>query len=1104
MINRQFGKVLRPVVLLTVLLALGCAQQMKSVQPETAPEAMVNAEIKSITVSDDASRIEISSDKSIVYTYYMLESPPRLIVDLAQTTSGTLVLPIDVNKGNVKRIDVAKHEFGSGVLSRVDVLLADKVEAVAALDQQDRKRLIITVPVAATAAAATPPAEPVPATAPVAAAAPQVEPAPATVPVAAAPQVAPVAETVQVVDPLPVSGETRAVAPANQGTAMVEKAEKAVTAQEPAAPPVVEAASNVQPAVAEKAAAVEVAEAAVAPAVMPQKEKDAVEPPAAAAAPAKVVLKPGESGLAAIVKQENAIQLEIAGGVDTFRVFRLNQPERLVIDIPKTRNAMAVKVVDINGFALGKARVGGSPEKLRIVFDAVGAAIPAYTVTKNGSGLLIAFGDARKKVEPSQETAAETIAPAKTVESAAAAVVAPAAAVTAAEAAPQAVAETKAAEVAKEVAPQAVAEARPPEVAKAAPAPVAAEPAQAAAVPPVAEVKPAEPAAATFPVAAPVVAAVAKPAAKPAAAAPVVKKMPAPKALPGSVEAVEFTQVDGVSRITIKTSGACVAGQPVRTGKGFMLALKGCRLPAKLQRQLDTRGFDSAINNIAPFPVKGKKPETRIAVNARTPMANSLKRDGDTLQWDFTEPVKVAKPAKAARVPKAVAAADVAVVPPATLDKDMGEAGQEPVKTKNDKAMEDAFVLEKASQPVAKQGKTYSGRKVTLEFSDADIRKIFQLLAEVSNQNFLMSDDVSGTISLKLVNVPWDQALDVILENKGLGMQKDGNIVQIRPKTKMKSLDDEAIEMRLTEEKKMPLSTVLFDVNFATLEDIKTQFIALKSKRPDSSVTSDMRTNKIIVVDIDPNIKKMRSLLESLDVPEKQVMIEARIVEAESSFVRNIGVQWGFGYQDSSASVANINSISGSMGGIVSSGLGTGAAGGGVSAGISFGKLLSNIQLDMRLSAAASVGQVKIVSTPKVLTVNNKAAKISQGQMIPYQNTSSTDGAKTEFIEAALSLEVTPHITADGSVNMKIKASNNTAGVGSPPAINKKEATTELVVRNGETTVIGGIYTDRETDGDQGVPYLSDIPLLGMLFKSNSRGKTKNEMLIFITPKIMN
>jgi type IV pilus assembly protein PilQ len=171
--------------------------------------------------------------------------------------------------------------------------------------------------------------------------------------------------------------------------------------------------------------------------------------------------------------------------------------------------------------------------------------------------------------------------------------------------------------------------------------------------------------------------------------------------------------------------------------------------------------------------------------------------------------------------------------------------------------------------------------------------------------------------------------------------------------------------------------------------------------------------------------------------------------------------------------------------------------------GMSFGKLTSNIQLDMRLSAAATIGQVKIISTPKVVTLNNKAAKISQGQSIPYQTTSA-EGTKTEFVEAALTLEVTPHITADGAVSMKIKASNNSPGTGTPPPINKKEATTELVVANGETTVIGGIYVDSDTESDTGIPFLADIPLLGWLFKSNSKTKTRSELLIFITPKLVN
>ena len=972
MIKRQFGKVLQPFVLLLMLMTSGCAQQMKSVQPDAVPEALVNAELKSITVADDASRIEILSDKPIVYTYYTLDTPPRMVVDIAQTTSGSLQLPMDVNRGSIKRIDVAKHEFGNGVLSRIDVLLAEKVEVVAVLDQQDNKRLILNIP-------APPPSVAVPAMAPAIATAP----------------VMPAAEPVQVVDPQPVTGESNVSVSGVQGAPPAEAAKP-----ETGGPGLVR-------------------EAQAAP-----------EAPVVGVAPAKLSLKPGERGLTAIISNEDSVQLEVAGGVESYKVFRLNQPERLVIDIPKTRNALSAKVVDINRFNLGKARVGGSPEKLRIVFDAVGTTIPAYTVTRNSAGLLIAFGDARKMTDSGSREQ-----------------------------------ETRKTETAKQPVVEAAATA-PLQLITESPKEAALQPAVAA---------------------------------KSVTAVPLPVQQTAKKSTGGTVDAVEFTQSEGISRITVRTTGNCNAGQTVKTAKGLSLTLKDCRLPVKLQRQLDTSGFESAIQSIAPYSVKGKTAETRIAVTMRGILPYSLKRDGDILEWAFTEPVKAYKQTKSARAAKTASAEP----PRITLETEMTETKPLSARSKADKTMEDAFSLEKASQPVSRKGKAYTGRKVTLEFSDADVRKIFQLLAEVSNQNFLISDDVTGTISLKLVNVPWDQALDVILENKGLGMQREGNIVQIRPKTKMKSLDDEAIEMRFTEEKKMPLSTVIFDINFATLSEIETQFKNMKSKRPDASISSDLRTNKIIVVDIDPNIKKMRALLDSLDVPEKQVMIEARIVEASSTFARDIGVKWNFSYADASASVANINSATSSMGGVVSSILPT-ATTGGVAAGMSFGKLLSNIQLDMRLSAASSVGQVKIISTPKVMTVNNKAAKISQGQMIPYQNTSSTDGAKTEFIEAALSLEVTPHITADGSVNMKIKASNNTAGVGSPPPINKKEATTELVVRNGETTVIGGIYVDSETDGDTGVPYLSDIPLLGWMFKSNSKNKTKNEMLIFITPKIMN
>jgi len=421
----------------------------------------------------------------------------------------------------------------------------------------------------------------------------------------------------------------------------------------------------------------------------------------------------------------------------------------------------------------------------------------------------------------------------------------------------------------------------------------------------------------------------------------------------------------------------------------------------------------------------------------------------------------------------------------------------------------DIVVDDKTSTFSPKQAlkKKYTGRRVSLEFSDAEVRKIFQLIAEVSNLNFLIADDVSGTISIKLVNVPWDQALDVILESKSLEMKRDGNIVQIKPKGKFKSAQLEEQEAKKAQERAMPLVTEIFDINFADVGEIQAQFDKIKSER--GVITKDSRTNRVIVKDVQTAIDEMKFLLKNVDMPEKQVLIEARIVEATSTFTRDLGVQWGLHYKDGSASMAGINSIDTGWGGVI--GItpptsGFNAAGtSGASMGLSFGKLTSNIQLDLRLSAAANAGLVKIVSSPKVVTLNNKQAKISQGQAI-YLPSSSAEGTKQDKVDATLSLEVTPHITPDGTISMKITAKNDAPGTAPPgasAAVNKKEANTELLVKNGETTVIGGIYVDSDNESNSGVPYLMDIPLLGWFFKSNTKVKTKTELLIFITPKII-
>lgn len=564
------------------------------------------------------------------------------------------------------------------------------------------------------------------------------------------------------------------------------------------------------------------------------------------------------------------------------------------------------------------------------------------------------------------------------------------------------------------------------------------------------------------------------------------------KSKAGMVESLDFKSQDDMSRVLMKVIGDCRVDEPAKVPGGVAFTVRNCALPKKLQRSLDTSAFAGSVIRVTPYQVRTKKGvDTKVVVKLRQDTEYTLKREGDLVILALKNPPPDEAPALISEAAKPVEAPPVAKT----------ALKQNPVQKQAAVEEKSGLGMPVASRPGDK--KIYTGRRVTLEFVDADIRKIFQLLAEVSNLNFLIGDDVTGTISIKLVNVPWDQALDVILEAKNLGMQRDGNIVQIRPKDKIKSLADEELAAKKAREQAMELRTEIFDVNFAAVGDVASQFNTLKSER--GTITQDVRTNKVIVKDITPAMEDMKFLLKTLDVPEKQVMIEARIVQASADFSRTLGVQWGIHHNPSGASfLPNLNTLNAGLGGLTTapptSGVSSSA---GAQLGMTFGTLGNNFNLEMRLSAAATADLVKIISTPKVATLNNKAAKISQGKSIPYQTTSA-EGTKTEFVEAALTLEVTPHITADGSVIMKIKATNNAPGAGSPPQIDKKEATTELLVKNGETTVIGGIYVDSDTDSESGVPFLKDIPLLGNLFKQKSASKSKSELLIFITPRIIN
>lgn len=583
----------------------------------------------------------------------------------------------------------------------------------------------------------------------------------------------------------------------------------------------------------------------------------------------------------------------------------------------------------------------------------------------------------------------------------------------------------------------------------------------------------------------PVAAVAVTPAKTPAVKTPIPAKSTEAVTEKNQVSAVDFQVVGDISRVMVKVSGSPVVEKPVKLPGSVAYRIRNVQLPRNLQRSLEAREFVSPVLRITPVVIRTKTgSDVLVRVTMKKEAGFDFRQEADILYLDFKHPADMAaaaaEPQKTAATQKAVPAAEPAAAP-----------------------AKEEQMLQEAQQNGAGAKRMYTGRKVTLEFTDAEVRKIFQLLSEVSNKNFVLGDEVTGNISLKLVNVPWDQALDIILDTKGLDKREEGNIVLIRGKGKFKSLMDEEVENRKAALKGEPLETAMFDVNYADLGSIVTQFTALKTDR--GMISQDQRTNKIIVKDVKAAIEDMRTILKSLDIQEKQVMIEARIVEASSTFTQTLGINWGIHYRDGSASIAGINAFDTSFGGLASNAAPASGVSGnpGATAGISFGTLSSNIKLDMRLNAAVSAGLVRIVSTPRVATLNHKSAKITQGQQIPYTS-STSDKVETKFVEAALALEVTPHINPNGTIIMKIDAKNDSPGsTGSPPPINKKQATTEMMLRDGETTVIGGIYVERESGGEDGVPFLKDVPWLGNLFKSTDTKRSKDELLIFITPRII-
>lgn len=450
-----------------------------------------------------------------------------------------------------------------------------------------------------------------------------------------------------------------------------------------------------------------------------------------------------------------------------------------------------------------------------------------------------------------------------------------------------------------------------------------------------------------------------------------------------------------------------------------------------------------------------------------------------------------------------------------------------------------------------KKEEVYSGQKLSLNFQDIDVRSVLQLIADFTNLNLVASDSVNGKITIRLQNVPWDQALDIILKTKGLDKRRTGNVIMVAPTAEIAAREKLEAQANMQTDQLAPLQTEYIQLSYAKAKDIQnlitsgsnnggsnsnnnnnqtsngldTNVGSLLSNRGTASV--DPRTNTLIIQDTAKKLDQIRNMIAKLDVPVKQVMIEARIVRATNDFSRELGVKWGVLSQGitnnssllvggSETTLWNLREpkLDSTTGGYtytidrpdnLSVDLGVSKMSN--PASLALGLIsLSDVMLDLELSALQADGHGEIIATPKVLTGDKQKARVASGTQIPYQSASSSGATTVQFANAELSLEVTPSITADGRIGMELQVNSDAPGATLPGgvAINTNRVVTNVLVNDGETVVLGGIFQNQTGTTVTKVPLLGDIPFVGTLFRNTYKEDKKQELLIFVTPRLVN
>jgi type IV pilus assembly protein PilQ len=605
--------------------------------------------------------------------------------------------------------------------------------------------------------------------------------------------------------------------------------------------------------------------------------------------------------------------------------------------------------------------------------------------------------------------------------------------------------------------------------------------------------------------------------------------------VPVRVRRIDFVDEPTRSSVIIDLDEASGFAVERPTDRRVSLRLDHADLPDDLARSLDATEYLGPVRLISSYRDPHARSTVRVDVDLAEDVPNRVRQDGSRIYWEFHKPTPSSGqklPALGGPLPPSVLFVPARRVAgfSVTLPSLVLAQAQVPAR----KAVEDESPVTRRANLTVK--KRYTGRRIDLDFKGADIHNILRLLADVGQMNIVTSDEVRGEVTIKMRDVPWDQALDVVLRAKSLGSVREGNLVRVAPLAVLeKELEQEIARQKQIAEV-LPTETRLIGVSYAHASSLQDKARDLLSPRGKISV--DDRTNNLIVSDVARSLQLIEDLVRNLDTQTSQVVIEARIVEANSDYARQIGIQWGGntfmdtahgnpsglvfpynlglggGADDGSSPLSGLvpGVRTGTPGGAspnfvvnmpAPAGLNTGSA-----IGLTMGSVAGAFNLNLRLSAMESTGQVRILSSPRITTMDNIDATIEQGVSIPVSVVSAM-GAQTQFVDAKLHLGVRPHVTNEGTIMLSVNVTKNepdfvNTGSRGDPTILKKEAKTTMLVRDGDTAVIGGIYTRNSGLSFNKVPFFADIPVVGWFFRNRKENDNRTEFLVFLTPRIVN